>query len=84
MTATTTTEMTTTTEKFAAQLAAARNPFRSSRRVKLDDPRMAVYWERLAEDLLRTDAEWDLLLAQGAMQAQAQREKVLARVAGVR
>jgi hypothetical protein len=45
---------------------------------------MAVYWERLAEDLLRTEAEWDLLLAQGAMQAQAQREKVLARVAGVR
>ena len=81
---TTTTEMTTTTEKFASQLSSARNPFRSSRRVKLDDPRMAVYWERLAEDLLRTEAEWDLLLATTAMQAQAQREKVLARVAGAR
>jgi hypothetical protein len=79
MTATTTTDMKATTEKFAAQLKAARNPFRSGRRVKLDDPRMAVYWERLAQDLSRTEAEWDELLAQGATQAQAQREKILAR-----
>lgn len=76
--------MTATTEKFAAQLTASRNPFRSGKRVKLDDPRMAVYWERLAEDLLRTDEEWDALLATTAEQSKAQREKVLARIASKR
>jgi hypothetical protein len=72
-----TTDM-TTIEKFAAQLKAARNPFRDGKRVKLDDPRMAVYWERLAEDLLRTDEEWDALLAETAAAAMAQRQKFLA------
>ena len=73
------TEMKATTEKFAAQLKAARsNPFRDGKRVKLDDPRMAVYWERLAEDLLRTDEEWDALLAETAAAAMAQRQKFLA------
>lgn len=80
----TTIDMTTTTEKFAAQLSASRNPFRSGNRVKLDDPRMVVYWERLAEDLLRTDEEWDALLADTAMRSKAQREKVLARYASKR
>ena len=86
MTATTTTDMTITTEKFAAQLSAIRsNPvFRSGNRVKLDDPRMAVYWERLAEDLLRTDEEWDALLADAAKRSKTQREKFLARYASKR
>jgi hypothetical protein len=79
-------DMNATTEKFAAKLNAIRsNPvFRSGNRVSLDDPRMAVYWERLAEDLLRTDEEWNALLADTAMRSKAQREKVLARCASKR
>ena len=68
-----------TIKKFAAQLAKARTPFKESKRVRLDDPKMQVYWERLAEDLLRTEAEWDELIANSHRESHAQREKVLAK-----
>jgi hypothetical protein len=84
MQATTTTNMTTTTAKFAAQLNASRSSSKESKRVRRDDPRMATYWERYDEDMARTEEEWDALLAQTKKETNAQREKVMAKLAASR
>ena len=80
------TDITTTTEKLAAQFAKVvpSHASRESRRVRRDDPRMTAYWERLAEDLLRTDEEWDALLAKTAEEASSQRVKVMAKLSASR
>lgn len=73
-----------TIANFTAQLNAARNPSKESKRVRRNDPRMATYWERYDRDMARTEAEWDALLAQTKKEANAQREKVMAKLAASR
>lgn len=40
------------------------------------EPLPQAYWDRLKEDLERTEEEWDALLASGKEQAQTQRERI--------
>ena len=58
---------TTTLQKFKAQLEAARadKPHKSKR------PLPQIYWDRLAEDLARTEEEWDALIAASKVQRKA-------------
>jgi len=76
--------MQATIEKFTAQLNASRSSSKESKRVRRDDPRMKAYWERYDEDMARTEEEWDTLLAQTKKEANAQREKVMAKLAASR
>ena len=66
--------MTETMQSFKTQMESARagKPHTGWR----GEPLPQAYWDRLKEDLARTEEEWDALLASAHAQSQAQREKV--------
>jgi hypothetical protein len=68
--------MTETMQSFKTQMESVRAGLKPHTGWR-GEPLPQAYWDRLAEDLARTEEEWDALLASAHAQSQAQRKKVI-------